>query len=100
MIKRVMACILILFLAVIAVGGCSEFFGTIAGRLAANKHAIDYIHEKYNIPIERLDASIPSYRYGMRQYLTEIRDSKDGTVYSVLVRMWGEGDVMDIEEIR
>ncbi|MED1803065.1 hypothetical protein ABEZ21_23950 [Brevibacillus porteri] len=101
MLKRVVKYIIILVLVIALVGGCSEFFGTVNGRVAANKHAIEFIHKEYNIPVDQLEAGIlPSYRYGVRQYLTKIYDTKEQKEYSVLVRMRSNFDVMDIYEER
>lgn len=98
MLKRITKYAIGLAGLIVLVGGCSEFFGTITARIAANKHAIDYVSKEYSIPLEHLEADIPSYRYGQRLYTTEIHNINDQKIYYVHVRMWGEGDVMDIYE--
>ncbi|MGZ0049520.1 hypothetical protein [Brevibacillus gelatini] len=98
MLKRMLKIVGVLLILVVVVCGCSEFFGTINGRIAANKHAMEYISKKYNVPIEQLAAELPSYRYGQRLYVTGIHDKQEHKKYTVYVRMWGEGEVMDIYE--
>lgn len=98
MLKRIIKIVGVLLILAVLVSRCSEFFGTINGRIAANKHAIEYISKKYNVPIEQLGADIPSYRYGQRLYVTGINDKQEQKKYTVYVRMWGEGEVMNIYE--
>lgn len=98
MLKRVVKYIIILVLVILLVSGCSEFFGTIQGRIAVQKIAIEYIHDKYKIPVEQLDTDIPSYRYGPNRYATKIYDTKKQVAYLVTVRLKPKNYVVDMEE--
>lgn len=97
MLKRVTICIVLMILLILLVAGCSEFFGTVSGRIAAQNHALEYIHNEYNIPLQHLKADFPSYRYGFRQYITTVHNSNGDEAYIVEVRLRDGGELYTIE---
>ncbi|GEC89656.1 hypothetical protein [Brevibacillus brevis] len=98
MAKRALTYALLIMSIPVVVGGCTEFFGTISGRIQTNQDAIAYIHQKYNIPLEDLKADMPSFRYGMNRYFTRVHDVKNKKVYELTVRPMPDNHVPVVEE--
>ncbi|MBW5469517.1 hypothetical protein GPJ61_16790 [Brevibacillus formosus] len=99
MAKRVLSYALLIMSFPVVVGGCTEFFGTISGRIQTNQDAITYIHDKYKIPLEDLKADMPSFRYGMNRYFTRVHDIKNKKVYELTVRPMSDNYAPVVNEL-
>jgi len=56
MVKKIVKVIVILVFLLLIIAGCTEFNGTIFDMIKVRQQAITYIHTKYHVPMEHIEA--------------------------------------------
>ena len=78
MVKKIVKVIVMLVFLLLIIAGCTEFNGTIFDMIKVRQQAITYIHTKYHVPMEHIEAQIPDYAYGTLRYRIHVSDTKNG----------------------